>query len=490
MIRLFTILLICFVPSLLTAQNYAPFKSDVSKRFFEVGNPASDEYFFYADSVHTNGSQTTFHQYYTTQTTDYFEDADCIFWGGGSTMTLDTTWLGNQIVYNSTSRNLELYNDANDVLHFDFSLTFNDSSLLYQDANNKYFIKYIGAQSENVYAVQDSVKKFRVIHYDLLGNVVSSPLHNFEIKLGKNLGLISFFDTYNFPQTETPVQLKGQLNPLVGSYQMTYEELFDWHIGDVLQYRGTYRPANYFDQSVEYRTITITNRVEDVNTVTISFTESSFVSDSLPQGLHNVYNIHYPNPLVIPKNSDLLEKPFNRAWTETHPLAFYDEDSTNFCGTDKYALYMTGGFLQYCDSCRCFGPVDGFGSSYPITRFTKGLGRTYNTEVGYGPIQSLPSYNAELIYYHVNGEQCGAQAFMGINENISEVLTVFPNPTSDILQTSIAFTACTIYDIHGKKVYISNTNTSKIDVSFLRHGMYTLELVIDQQTIRKNFVKN
>lgn len=100
----FIIFVACLVPSLLWAQNYAPFNNDVTKRFFEVENPSADDYFFYADNTVTNGNQIIFQQYYSTQATEYFVNPDCMFWGGGSNLKLDTTWLGNRILYNTATK--------------------------------------------------------------------------------------------------------------------------------------------------------------------------------------------------------------------------------------------------------------------------------------------------------------------------------------------------------------------------------------------------
>lgn len=475
--------------SIASAQNYAPFHGNVSKRFEETNNPLADDYFFYADTSYVTGNTQTFQQYYTSKTVDYFEDIDCPFWGQGSTMTLDTTWLGNVISYNTFSKKLALYNRENDTLHFDFSLALNDSSLIYSGNGEHYFLKQVGASLENVFTEQDSVKTFQVKHYDTNGNPILSPLHDFEIKLGKNLGLLRFFDTYHFPETEIPLQLKGQLFPLIGSYHMKYEELYDWQIGDILQFKGIYQPANYMGSSIQYKTMTITDRIEDANSITYHYVNSSFLGDSLPQGLQNIYNISYPNPLVVSKNGDVLGIPHNKALTNTIPLRTYSEDSISYCGSDKYAVRLSGAFLQYCDSCRCFGGVDGFGTSYPVMEYTKGLGVTKHVEVGYGPFGTLPYFYAELVYYFVNGEECGTRVYMNLPQNIAETVTLYPNPSSDKLYTNRPFSSFVLYDVNGKQIHASQQTNSSIDISFLPNGLYTIVLLIDGQSIRKQWLK-
>lgn len=388
---------------------------------------------------------------------------------------------------------MELYNGAGDTLHFNFSLGINDSSLVYDNGSDKYFIKYTGTQLENVFSVQDSIKIFNMMHYDAQGNVIGSNLHGFQIKLGKSLGLVSFFDTYHFPQVETIVQLRGQLSPSIGNYQMKNEELFDWHVGDILQYRGYFKPANAYFSSTHYRTITITDRVENANTISIYYTESSFLTHNFPSNYPTPipsYNVTYPNPIVITKNADLLNKPYNKAFTENTLMKTYTETNSSYCGTDKYSVLMSGAFLMYCDSCRCFGPVDGFGNSFPIVRYTKGLGHTKTSQVYYGPPGSIPYVDAVLHYYHVNGEECGTRAYMGMSEYDEDLFKFSPNPATDFIQTNMSFESVVIYDLHGKKIYVMNKSGNTIDISDIAPGIYIIEFSVNHQLIKRKLIKS
>ena len=91
-------------------------------------------------------------------------------------------------------------------------------------------------------------------------------------------------------------------------------------------------------------------------------------------------------------------------------------------------------------------------------------------------------------------------ACTGINENKSEMLSVYPNPASDQLnilpgaefKTPVEIT---IYNTTGQlvrqysKVNINNTNELRFDISDLIPGIYTLRIMSDSMVTTKSFVK-
>ena len=85
--------------------------------------------------------------------------------------------------------------------------------------------------------------------------------------------------------------------------------------------------------------------------------------------------------------------------------------------------------------------------------------------------------------------------------SISNSLNVFPNPTSDYINTYFTINASTgvvirITDIQGRIVYTEVKNQfagsyqSKIDLSKERKGVYLLQIIVDTETINKKVVVN
>ena len=134
-------------------------------------------------------------------------------------------------------------------------------------------------------------------------------MHDFEIKLGETLGIIQFMDVFNFPQSEVGVKLMGQLHPTIGKYQMTYDESFPWDVGDELGYQGNYDHYGLQLHTKRFKIMTITDRIETVDSVKIYFSSEDTVVipwSPWPPPSSYSYIISYPNPLVYKKGERTL----------------------------------------------------------------------------------------------------------------------------------------------------------------------------------------
>jgi hypothetical protein len=85
-----------------------------------------------------------------------------------------------------------------------------------------------------------------------------------------------------------------------------------------------------------------------------------------------------------------------------------------------------------------------------------------------------------------------AQCQLSINEtDLSENLSVFPNPVSSTLQIqpskTISFEKATIYSILGKRIL--ETSEKHINLETLSAGIYFVEVVTDKGTVTKKIVK-
>jgi hypothetical protein len=172
---------------------------------------------------------------------------------------------------------------------------------------------------------------------------------------------------------------------------------------------------------------------------------------------------------------------------------FYDE---NF--TDAYTQSAKGktnhkGFMPF------FGPANGYepwawydqnspciaaGSGYgsaanPLATKPKALAYI-DTIMGY----FCPRFVAHTTYNSVRE-----------NENINDKVSVYPNPSSDVIyiSTSLTVEAAALYDVSGKMVWngISERNSNfQLDVSKLDHGIYFLNLQTDKGIARKKIAVN
>ena len=70
-------------------------------------------------------------------------------------------------------------------------------------------------------------------------------------------------------------------------------------------------------------------------------------------------------------------------------------------------------------------------------------------------------------------------------------ISIYPNPVNDklFIQGLFDVSKVTIYDVLGKLV-LSKTNTSEIDVTNLKKGIYTIKIVAEQKETIQKFIKN
>jgi len=413
--RKLLLLIALYIAHFSFGQNYLPFNQNNPKRFVNPLNSADNDFFFYPIETFVSGDTTTYRQYLR-QSVEVVDvsGTQCEGWGGMIQPTADTTWLGRRFSYNNLTEELTLFNALSNSLLFDFGINLGDSSEFYQSANEHYFIRYDALNQELILDSLDWVKLFSVWKFDDLNNPLTSSLNGFEIKLGENLGLVSFIDCNNFPSAELGLQLMGQLNPTIGYYQMTCDEIFPWVPGDTLEVRGHHTNGEFQPYTLSHKLITIQNRVETSDSVWIFLNIDEQVNH-YPEGLPlssypDTFNISYSNPIVFRKGDNIIAQPHNM---KSLFVNTYFNDSIDHCGI-RGRTGFSGQFELYCDSCDCFIPYDGFGSSVISEEYLEGLGLSQIVVQEYGP---FPGPNgAMLIYSNVGGEQCGTYAALGIEE--------------------------------------------------------------------------
>jgi hypothetical protein len=381
-------------------QGYAPFNENNPKRFQDVLNTNNNEYFFYPIEIENNADTTTFHQYlsYSSVLVDV-TGTICEGWGGQLQPAADTTWLGRLIKYITTTQELIITNADAEQLTFDFGINIGDSSVFYSNVDH-YYLRYDNLAQELVIDSLNWVKTFTIWKYDSFGNAVSSALNGFEIKLSEQLGLVSFIDCDNFPTSEKGFTLMGQLNPTIGYYQLTYDEIFPWNPGDTLEVKGTNYKQSWGMITRSHKLITIQNRIETSDSVWIYLNIEEQIDESAPGAPFTLYpyNIGYTNPIVFKKGSNISPYPHNSAYGT---ISFFN-DSVNYCGPRKgYGSYEA--FNIYCDSCDCFIPFDGNGQYVSTYEYTEGLGMTFSKIQQYG--NWVDETSAELIYSNIGGIQ-------------------------------------------------------------------------------------
>lgn len=394
-------------------QDFSPFNAKNPKRFVNPLNSSDNDYYFHSvNTSQTLGEQIVFKQYARkTNNYTYGYVPGCYSWGNDFILADTTTWLGRKVIYDFVSKELLVNSSKFDTLNFDFGIDLTDSSKFFSTQSGDYFIRYDKIIQETIMGAPDLVKTFSIWKYDSNKNLVVSPLNGFEIKLGEKLGLASFIVCNGFPSIEKGLNIMGQLNPTLGYYQLTYDEVFPWKQGDTLEYLG-FRSSNIGAVVRSHSLITVENRIETSDSVWIYFKYKQQL-DSFPSyypsyTFPSSYNIGYFNPIVFKKGENLNDIP-NRA---TDGNTTYNYSYSNFGELKKSMSYYEENIF-YCDNGNCFGYFDGDGSIYSSQQYVEGLGVTFS---GYRSYGSYSGPEARLIYSSVGGVRWGEYKALDLEE--------------------------------------------------------------------------
>lgn len=485
-------LFLALSPLFCLAQNYQPLDGSVSKRFFEYGNSENDEFYFHATSELSEDDTIRWQQYYTTQMIEFSESfPECFFWGGSSMM-LDTTWLGNEIQYHPNTKELLLKNEHDEALTFNFGIALNDSALFYEDDNFSWYIKFVSEEEQDVFGQLENIRIFQLIGFDSVGEVLDNVLNGFEIRIAEILGLLSFIDCYHFPSELTAVQIKGQNNPILGEYQLTYSDIYSWQPGDVVQYRGSKSYIEGLFTNSTYTTLTITSREETADSVWIYFDSNIQQVISFPED-NSPVTMPLSNPIAFKKDEGIRNAPHNAASYSALTFSFTEQEG-EVCSSDGHLIYQQY-FLTYCDSCMCYGSIDGNNTTPVQKRYAVGRGQIYQKQDFYGPPQDDPNIYVTQTYSNIGGVECG-NLFVDVEEYQKEEVKIFPNPSSGLLNvfTSVKAKAIWLVDQRGSEVYrIKSINALSTDLNLekLNAGSYILNIEYPDGTlVRKKVLLN
>lgn len=470
------------------AQNFLPLNSAMSKMFVNLTDSTDDAYFFHAIDTEVFGDTTIFKQYsqLSGEMAEPEEGSECQPWGGSWEL-LDPLWTGRKVTYIAQTQELILTNLVDDTLRFSFDLVAQDSSIFYLDDVASWYIIYDGMTEQAFLDTIDMVKIFRIRKYDLMNNLLPSGLSEFEILLSENFGLLSFINCYQFPTLEVALQIAGQTDPPLGHYQMTMDEVYPWQEGDTLEYYGyTPGPAQgVFTQT--YRIMTITNRIETVDSIKIYWNFQQQVIQSPPNYTGGAAYIAYNNPIAFRKGTPITNWPNGSKRNDSNVLF----DEVAYCGT-RQRYRMDGTWTTYCDSCDCYLAYDGFGNIIYHSTIISGLGVTNTGSESYG--WQLPSGpGVSLIYSNIDGAVCGELIPLNISEYYLEnKFNIYPNPVIDVLQirnnVNSPISAVKITDSTGR-IILTEYNKQEIDVSHLSNGIYFIEVESDNGIEALRFIK-
>ena len=121
-----------------------------------------------------------------------------------------------------------------------------------------------------------------------------------------------------------------------------------------------------------------------------------------------------------------------------------------------------------------------------------------NSQTFFGIIADEPISIIELEGQNESGELFGnflfgANCFLSVNDNVLSQISLYPNPSTDLITinipSSIELESTILYDLLGK-VVLSNSNNNQVNLSSLPTGVYILKITTSNGSITKKVIRN
>ncbi len=497
------------------AQNYQTIRSDF-KHFFN----SSDGIFkaIKTDSVRFVNSDSVIYNFRTYR---QYPFQDC------PVQPFAPSWLGEKTIIQPSGNNL-FFNKNFDTITIKTNATVNDSWIVLSLTNGEKITgTLISKTEETILGTTDSVKTITLERQDQNGTPITDIINGKEIRFGKELGLISTLDFYEFPYDTISLNLVGMENPRVGYTIPTWGDIYDFEIGDEFHVRynlfnghfGSFC-GNSSGTAIDRKNIkTVTEKTQGVNSVTYtmhirenyhySHSEQGNVNDSVYDFIGEYDSvITYTN---LDQFADTLYPGEFRTHTQYDASGIGREgiiksDTCNQTGINLIFITNDEGEYTYMDSINngCFQnqalhlSPNCWGN---FTQFSTGCG--LSNSYGYCGDQCWDYHRTDkLVYYKKGSEECGSPISESEinaieNHNLSPFSsTLYPNPannlaTIDFENINNANFSLQVFDIIGRTVIEQTTiktNRTELILRNLSPGIYHYHL-LSQQEHKQSFGK-
>ncbi|MCZ4407642.1 T9SS type A sorting domain-containing protein [Cryomorphaceae bacterium 1068] len=482
--------LFLFVTWNISAQPFFLFNDFTSKEFAPLEETWERNYTLKMDSLYWGNVISVF---YLHSVMNLSEDADfqpdendpdeCFGWGGCFANTGSTGF--GDMIFSPVPFAYDFYTLSGDTLRLDFLA---DSSVFYQNESELFAMIYESETEQMVFGSMEMVQSYRIGHYNTDGAELLTPLHGSAITVGENTGLIDFFQVDEFPQVEMPLTLIGDANHGESLTLLTGEMIYDFQVGDTIQYKISYFESEPFGpnpiEEVSYLNRIFLNRMEEADTLRYTVVHQSF-----DQGELNFEE--WTEELAYARFDTLASMPFYRrkdaglnAYGSFQEFLF----QRDFCGDVRIGF---GGLSSPFARCEEHDAWCGFDTNGPppITsyEYVPGLGQ-YLHEVDRNGFGTFTSWReaTEVVFFSKGESSCGQEAILSSRDQDHPriAFTVFPNPTDDMIKIRISsevesqLSGLTVLDMSGRTVvaYPWKGANGTFDIAGLAAGIYLLQV--------------
>jgi hypothetical protein len=408
---------------------------------------------------------------------------------------LDTnggSWLGKEVIVRQDGSTLfDTY--WGDTVVIQSSATMGSSWVFYNDTSGRHYLATVTSiDTMTLLGALDSVKTITIGAYSGQNINTSDVMHNKTIVLSKDHGLVKTFSLYLFPFHPPHLQnissgydyLMDQIDVKWGnvqSYELTsfhhlsYEEIYDFSVGDVFEYHG-YAGFSEYWKADTVATKTLVGPGIYHYTVNGGFRMFNPATNP-PSTTYNFYSGLFAGPQYVIDTALMPEQ-----WFAGRFVKFSLSDTSHCIKSPVYG--SASSFINAAGELNVFEPCG------HEEIFKAGFGRIYLAHCE-DPVSGSPGNVVEdLIYSKKNGVPCGIfKPILGVDNLLvrQNGIKVFPVPANDMLhiESEDAF-SYVITDITGNVIEKGEGRDKvSIAVSSFVTGMYLVYAGNDHQGSRE-----
>ncbi len=317
------------------------------------------------------------------------------------------------------------------------------------------------------------------------------------IQISKRFGLLRYFDYY----------LSGLEKAGKGKCLLTFDQIYDFQVGDVFQYSSSYLDPSFPPSYTKKWEIIAANRSADTCWFSIKekirpwlypyegeCTQREFIYKiaNKPNHLAN----YYPNQIIMIDKYDYdeyhIEYPYNEEFNcfSFTKILKLNSSISKVIGYNAYDENLYGPFIFNNATYSIFNNANDYCPRAWLFEYKNGLGLV-NWKYSYFEQE----YSEEMIGYIKDGVTTGTvysdEYMTGIEENSSTNFKVYPNPCNDELNfmgSDVAGSIVSIYNTNGILQRTIELHSNTIDVSDLNEGFYLLKIKNKNSVITRKFM--
>lgn len=410
------------------------------------------------------------------------------------------SWIGNQVLIKDNGFNV-FFNRQNDSIFINTQAQLNESFVFYNYPDGSYFLATIGAEEIiSFLGISDTAKTIILQLYTSDNQPATSLLNEKELIISKNYGFYKTLNFRDFPEFGTwTFQVRehilyGHENIVEGFKKMALKDIYDFEVGDEYHYKKDFSTEDFSWSQQTIRHVLNKEWISD-DVVKYQFHKEEWGYE----GPVPYYEFYHTIDTVFEIFSDLDSIISEALPFEPYTLNYnFPRISFNIIKTDDYnyrpALGITdNGYEQYnSDTCYYRWWFDSGTLSSNV--YVKGCGMLENYYSFDYPTEY--AYYSNLLYFKKPNEEWGiplTPPTIRIQENaLSEKVILFPNPASDILNINfdkqLKIKTIAICNPAGQLVIQKQSPINSIDISSLQAGLYFVEIVTEQGSVRKKLV--